>query len=86
MKIKKGNLVQVITGKDRGKQGEVLKVLPKKTRVVVKGINKVVKHKKNTGDKNNPGGRFEIEAPIHASNVMLVSDETGKPTRKVKKS
>ena len=85
MKIKKGNLVQVITGKDRGKQGEVLKVLPKKNRVVVKGVNKVVKHKKSTGDKNNPGGRFEIEASIHASNVMLISDETGKPTRKVKK-
>ncbi|MBN1331308.1 50S ribosomal protein L24 [Candidatus Dojkabacteria bacterium] len=82
MKIKKGDLIQVITGKDRGKQGEVLKVLPKKGRVVIKGVNKVIKHKKNTGDKNNPGGRIEIEAPIHVSNVMLVSPDSGKTTRK----
>jgi len=82
MKIKKGDLVQVITGKDRGKQGEVLMVLTKRGRVVVKGINKVIKHKKVTGDKNNPGGRIEVEASLDASNVMLVSPDTGKTTRK----
>ncbi|MBD3280250.1 50S ribosomal protein L24 [Candidatus Dojkabacteria bacterium] len=87
MKIKKGDLVQVITGKDRGRQGEVLKALPIQEKIVVKGVNKVIKHKKNTGDRNNPGGRIEIEAPIHVSNAMLVSAKTGKPTRKrVKKT
>lgn len=81
MKIRKGDLVQVISGKDRGKQGEVLRVLPKQERIVIKGVNIVTKHKKNTGDKNNPGGRIRIESPIHVSNAMLVDSETGKPAR-----
>ncbi len=81
MKIKKNDLVQVITGKDKGKQGKVLKVLTKKRKVVVEKVNIVVKHKKNTGDKTNPGGRIKVEAPIDVSNVMLVCPHTGKPTR-----
>ncbi len=80
-KIKKGDLVQVITGKDRGKQGKVLKVFPKQHKIIVEKVNIVVKHKKVTQDKTNPGGRIKIEAPIDVSNVMLVCPHTGKPTR-----
>ena len=81
MHIRKNDLVQVIAGKDRKekKQGIVLKVLPKTNRVVVEGINMVTKHQKPNGE--NPGGRIEIEAPIHVSNVQLICPETNQPTR-----
>lgn len=81
MKIRKEDIVQVIAGKDLGKQGQVLKALPKDEKVIVKGVNVVTKHKKETGDKNNPGGRIKVEAPIHVSNVMLVDPESGELTR-----
>lgn len=81
MKIRKGDLVQVISGKDVGKQGQVLMSLPDENKVIVKGVNHVIKHKKDTGDKNKPGGRIKVEAPIDASNVMLVDPQTGEPTR-----
>lgn len=55
--------------------------LPKENKIIVKGVNRVVKHKKNTGDKNKPGGRIKVEMPIHISNAMLVDPQTGKPTR-----
>ncbi len=81
MKIIKGDLVQVISGKDKGKQGEVIKALPAKSKIVVKGVNYVVRHKKETGQKDKPGGRIKTESPIHVSNVMLVCPEKGLPTR-----
>ena len=88
-KIKKGDLVQVITGAkqerggDRGKQGKVLKVYTETNRVLVEGINRVTKHTKvgqsQRGTKT--GGIETVEAPIHISNVAVVDPETKKPTR-----
>ena len=88
-KIKKGDLVQVISGAtqarggDRGKQGKVLEVLVDRNRVVVEGINFVTKHTRvgqsQRGTKT--GGIETVEAPIHISNVALVDPETKKPTR-----
>ncbi len=79
LKIKKGDKVTVLTGKDKGKTGEVLKVLPQENRVVVKGINLATKHKKPT--QFAQGGIEKIEAPIHASNVALIDPKDGKATR-----
>lgn len=81
MRIKKGDIVKILSGKDRGKEGKVMLTLPKKDKVVVKGVHIVTKHKKKTQDKTNPGGVLKQEAPIHVSNVMLVCTHTGKPTR-----
>ncbi len=80
MKIKKGDTVQVISGKDRGKKGKVILTLSKKDRLQVEGINKVIRHTKpkKEGEK---GQRVEIFAPIHISCVMLVCPKCGKPTR-----
>ena len=88
-KIKKGDLVQVITGKkqdkggDRGKQGKVLEVLVEQNRVIVEGVNYVTKHNRigqsQRGTKT--GGIETMEAPIHISNVALVDPSTKKPTR-----
>lgn len=70
MHVKKGDTVVVITGKDKGKKGTVLRVLPKKNRVIVEGVNMVTKHVK-PNQQNQQGGRIEQEAAIHVSNVML---------------
>ena len=78
-RIKKGDTVIVITGKDKGKIGKVLKVLPKENRVVVEGVNIVKRHQKQTATQQ--GGIIEKEAPIHISNVMLYDPKTGKRTR-----
>ena len=88
-KIKKGDLVQVISGAtqarggDRGKQGKVLEVLVEKNRVVVEGINFVTKHARvGQSDRvTRTGGIETVEAPIHISNVALVDPDTKKPTR-----
>lgn len=80
MKIKKGDLVQVITGKDRGKRGDVVRVFPDLDRVVVSGANMMKRHTK-ANQSGKKGERIEKEAPIHISNVMLVCKETDKPTR-----
>ncbi|MGG5170969.1 50S ribosomal protein L24 [Pseudarthrobacter sp. J1738] len=88
-KIKKGDLVQVITGAkqerggDRGKQGKVLRVIPETNRVLVEGINRITKHTKaGQSDRGTKTGGIEIvEAPIHVSNVALVDPSTKKPTR-----
>lgn len=69
MRVKKGDTVQVIAGKDKGKTGKILKTIPSENRVVVEGINMVTKHKKTTSPQN-PGGIVRFEAPIHVSNVM----------------
>lgn len=83
MKIKKGDLVQVISGKDKGLQGKVIKVDRDKERVLVEGVNKMTKHVKPaaTASGSRAGGIEVSEAPIHVSNVMLVDPESGKPTR-----
>lgn len=70
MHVKKGDTVVVIAGKDKGKKGKVLQVLPKKNKVIVEGVNMVIKHQK-PNPQLQQGGRIEQEAAIHASNVML---------------
>jgi large subunit ribosomal protein L24 len=82
-KIKKGDLVVVISGRDRGKQGRVLEVLTETQRVVVEGIQRVTKHTKvgQSQRGTRTGGIETVEAPIHVSNVMLVDPETKKGTR-----
>jgi len=79
-KIKKGDTVIVVRGKDRGKVGEVLKVLKEENRVLVKGVNIVKKHVKAIPNVRE-GGIYEMEAPIHVSNVMLLCPKCNKPTR-----
>ena len=71
MKLKKGDTVEVITGKDKGKQGEVERVLPKTNQVIVSGVNTAAKHSKPRR-ANEPGGIIDKDMPIDASNVMLV--------------
>lgn len=80
MRIKKGDQVQVISGKDKGKKGKVLRIIPKALKVVVEGLNIVKKHSKpkRGGEK---GQRIEIPAPINASKVMVVCPKCGKATR-----
>ena len=90
MQIKTGDTVVVIAGKDKFTKdkkgnivpttGKVLKVYPKTNKVLVEGVNKVTKHQKPT-QQNQNGGIVEVEAPIHASNVMLLDPKVNKPTR-----
>ena len=83
MKIKKGDLVQVLTGKDKSKQGKVIAVYPETQRVLVEGINRVTRHTKagQTARGSRTGGLVVQEAAIHVSNVAIVDPETKKPTR-----
>jgi len=84
MKILKNDTVLVISGNYKGKTGKVLKVFPKENRVIVEGVNIRKRHSKPT--QNNPqGGIMEKEAPIHASNVMVVDPKSGEATRIGKK-
>jgi large subunit ribosomal protein L24 len=78
-RIKKGDMVQVIAGKDKGVKGEILSVLRDERRVVVKGVNVCTRHKKPS--MNNAGGAIRKEQSIHASNVMLIDSSDGRPTR-----
>ncbi|HAZ37182.1 MAG TPA: 50S ribosomal protein L24 [Clostridiaceae bacterium] len=78
--VKRGDTVVVLTGKDKDKKGEVLKVFPKKNRVIVKNVNMVTKHVKPSM-ANKEGGIVHQEAPINASNVMLYCTKCNKPTR-----
>ncbi|MEJ2103503.1 MAG: 50S ribosomal protein L24 [Ignavibacteriaceae bacterium] len=80
MKIRKNDMVMIIAGNDRGKTGKVLKVFPKKYRLIVEGINLRKKHTK-PNQKNPQGGILEKEAPINASNVMILDPKTSEPTR-----
>jgi large subunit ribosomal protein L24 len=84
MYIKKGDTVTVITGKDSGKKGKVLRVIPDNNRVVVEGINKAKKHQKPSRSLPQ-GGILQIESPLNASNVMLLCNKCNKPTRAAKK-
>ena len=79
--IRKNDNVVVTTGKDRGKRGRVVRVVPEKNRVVVEGVNIVKRHTKANPQRNIKGGLVEREAPLHASNVQIVCPECGKPTR-----
>ena len=78
--VKRDDNVMIIAGKDRGKSGKIRKALPKENRVIVEGLNLVKKHLK-ARPGTNQGGIIEREAPIHASNVMLICSGCGKPSR-----
>jgi large subunit ribosomal protein L24 len=78
-KIKKGDHVIVLTGRDKGKHGEVIEVRPKESRAVVRGVNVVRKHQKQTAQQE--GGIISKEAAIHLSNLALEDPKDGKPTR-----
>jgi large subunit ribosomal protein L24 len=79
--IRRNDNVVVVTGKDRGKRGRVLKVLPERNRLVVEGVNFIKRHTKPNPQRQIKGGVVEREASLHASNVQLVCPECGKPTR-----
>ena len=78
--IKKGDIVYVLAGEDRGKEGRVLKVLREKQRAIVEGINMVTKVTKPNA-QHPQGGLIKMEAPIHISNIALIDPKSGKPTR-----
>lgn len=83
VKIRKGDRVEVISGAEKGEQGEVIKVMPKTSRIVVQGVNLQKKHQRQVqtqGRTVNPG-IIEYEGPIHLSNVMLVCPKCDEPTR-----
>jgi large subunit ribosomal protein L24 len=79
-RIRRDDQVMVISGKERGKQGQVREVLPKQERVIVSGLNMVKRHKRST-DQRTPAGIIEKEGPIHVSNVKLICTSCQKPTR-----
>jgi large subunit ribosomal protein L24 len=90
MKVKKGDLVQVLSGKDRGKQGRIIEADPRKQRVLVENINVVKKHRKPRPMKDSsrmgqtqiqPGGVFDLASPLPVSSVMLVCPTCSRPTR-----
>ena len=80
MKIKRGDMVRVITGNDRGKVGEVLRVFPSKGRVLVQGVNRVYRHLRPSR-RHPQGGRIQKELPVHISNVLPVDPKTNLATR-----
>ena len=80
MKIKKGDRVVILSGKDKGKRGEVTKSMPKDGKVIVAGVNVAARHRKPS-QANPQGGIERREAPLHASKVALEDPKTGKPTR-----
>jgi large subunit ribosomal protein L24 len=78
-KIKKGDQVIVLTGRDKGRSGEVIKVMPKESRALVRGVNVATRHQRQTATQE--GGLIRKELPIHLSNLALRDPESGKPTR-----
>jgi len=78
-KIKKGDKVVVLTGRDKGRTGEVVQVMPKEERALVRGVNMVKRHQRQT--MNQEGGIISKEAPVHLSNLALADPRDGKPTR-----
>lgn len=80
LRIRKGDKVLVIAGRDRGKSGKVIHVYPARSRALIEGVNMVKKHVRKS-PKNPQGGVIHQEVPIHLSNVSLLSPVTGKPTR-----
>ena len=81
LKIRRDDNVVVISGKDRGKSGRVLRVEPDRQRVYVEGLNIVKRHQRPRPGSSDPGGVIEKEGPIHISNVMLLDPQDNKPTR-----
>ena len=79
LKVRRGDTVMVISGKEKGKRGEVERVLPRENRVVVGGVNVRTRHARP--NQQNQEGLYTFEAPIHVSNVMLVDPDSGEPTR-----
>jgi large subunit ribosomal protein L24 len=79
LKVKKGDHVVVIAGRDKGKRGEVLQVIPAESRALVQGVNIVVRHQKQSPQQE--GGKLSKEAPIHISNIALEDPSSGEPTR-----
>ena len=86
LRIKKNDTVEVISGKDKGKRGRVIEVLPKVMRVRVENVNKIKRHTKPNPQKNVKGGIVERESPVHVSNVALIDPKSDKPTRVGKKT
>jgi large subunit ribosomal protein L24 len=80
MKIRKDDTVVIITGKDRGKKGKVRRALPNEDRVIVEGLNMIKRHSR-ASRATRQGGIIELEAPIRVSNVMLMCNKCGNPTR-----
>jgi len=80
MRIRKNDMVKVMSGNDKGKEGKVLKVFPAEDRIIVEKVNMIKRHTKASKDVPQ-GGIIEKEGPINVSNVMLVCPNTGKPTR-----
>ena len=78
-KIKKGDKVVILTGRDKGKTGEVFQVMPKETRALVRGVNLVKRHQKQSASQE--AGIISKEAPVHLSNIALLDPKDGKPTR-----
>ncbi len=78
-KIKKGDTVVVLTGRDKGKTGEIVKMLPSENRAVVRGVNLVRRHQRQTAQIE--GGIISKEAPIHVSNIAIADPKDGKPSR-----
>ena len=78
-KLKKGDRVVVLAGRDKGKEGDILRVMPKDGRAVVSGINMVIRHTRQT--QTSQGGRIPKEAPIDISNIALIDPKDGGPTR-----
>jgi large subunit ribosomal protein L24 len=79
LKLKRGDTVQVISGKEKGRRGEIREVIPTKNRVVVEGINERTRHARPS--QQNQQGLYTFYAPMDASNVMLVDPNSGEPTR-----
>ncbi len=79
LKVKKGDHVVVVAGRDKGKRGEVLQVIPDENRALVQGVNIVVRHQKQSAQQE--GGKLSKEAPIHISNIALEDPANGEPTR-----
>lgn len=79
MKIKTGDKVKILTGKDRGKEGSIIQVFPEVERVVVEGINMMTRHLRKRA--NQPGQKIQFASPIHISNVKLISPKSGKSGR-----
>lgn len=80
MKIKKNDRVKILTGKDKGKQGKVLIVFPRRNKVLVQGLNMIHKHTRRTS-QDQQGGVIQKESPIHISNLMVVCQKCSKPAR-----
>jgi large subunit ribosomal protein L24 len=81
--VKKGDVVQVIAGKDKGLKGKIIATYPERERVLVEGVNRIIKHTKagQSARGSRTGGIITQEAPVHVSNVMLVDPEDDRPTR-----